>query len=49
VGLTKPCWVDFDSRENITPEQLKQEDYIGHLSDFDIQRIKSQRWDESLT
>ena len=48
AGLFKPCWVDFSNREIISADKLRKEDYIGHLSDYDIQRIKSQKLDENI-
>ena len=46
AGLTKPSYINFNHTQITSKDKLGE--YIGHLSDFDIQRIKSQKWDESL-
>ena len=48
AGLTKPSYIIFDRMELQSRRTLTPENYRGHLSDKDIQRIKSLRLGESF-
>lgn len=39
AGLKKPCTIIF-TESNIVGSDLPKHDYIGHLSDFDIENIE---------
>lgn len=46
AGLDRKSYVNFGVVQDFDSGEIGE--YVGKLSDFDIQRIKSQRWDESL-
>ena len=46
AGLDRPSYINYGVIQRVKVTDLGK--YVGRLSDFDIQRIKSQKWDESL-
>lgn len=46
AGLDRKSYINFNVTQYFDMNRLGK--YVGHLSDFDIQRIKSQKLDESL-
>ena len=45
AGLSRPSYINYGVLQYVQKADLTTDNYIGHLSDFDIQRIKSQQWD----
>lgn len=46
AGLSCPSYINYGVTQTITSSILTPDNYIGHLSNFDIQRIKSQQRDK---